>query len=146
MNAYQIFSWVDITFCISIFLPILWLILIICSYFTVVVWNWIDDGDKKEIFNPVIKNIMFKLGYQLNKNWAVYTYQHEVKGESDGWHVLFGGFALCITIPWVILFSLVFYPSTLAIALLVLIAHLTRYARRHKKLFDLHIKDKNAHK
>lgn len=39
-----------------------------------------------------------------------------------------------------------FYEVPMALGLLYAIAHTARFARRHKKLFDEHVKDPEAHK
>jgi hypothetical protein len=46
----------------------------------------------------------------------------------------------------VIFTGLWLYPLTLTGATLCLVAFLARFARRHKKLFDKHLKDPEAHK
>ena len=48
--------------------------------------------------------------------------------------------------PFIILTSITLYPLTIGIATTLSIAYLARFVRRHKKLFDKHIVDKEAHK
>ena len=48
--------------------------------------------------------------------------------------------------PLAIYLSIQLYPVVLAAGLLYAIAHTARFARRHKKLFDEHVKDPEAHK
>ncbi len=48
--------------------------------------------------------------------------------------------------PILFLFAFKVYPLTLAIITIVLIAFTARFARRNKKMFDSHVKDKDAHK
>jgi hypothetical protein len=48
--------------------------------------------------------------------------------------------------PMVCLFAVTAYPITIGVLTVLLLAHLARFSRRHKKMFDEHIEDKNAHK
>jgi hypothetical protein len=49
-------------------------------------------------------------------------------------------------IPMFAVISFNLYPVTLAFLCVALIAWVARFSRRHKKLFDKHIVDKDAHK
>ena len=57
---------------------------------------------------------------------------------------LFAG-ALFSLAPFLSLVAFKVYPVAIASAMLVLIAFMGRFSRRHKKMFDEHTKDKAAH-
>jgi hypothetical protein len=48
--------------------------------------------------------------------------------------------------PVIIVVCVQFYPVALTVGSLFLMAHMARFGRRHKKLFDKHLTDKDAHK
>lgn len=64
--------------------------------------------------------------------------------------VTLGGFISSTVIvslmPIISLLAFKFYYVLIPILSLFLLAHLARFARRHKKIFDDHVKDKGAHK
>ena len=106
---------------------------------------WIDDKEG-EGRNPYITLLARKLGYREGSPGSIWSYY---KKEGDERHdtdffVMFPVFLLPMVAPLVAI-SLEFYPVALTILSLYLMAHMARYARRHKKLFDLHVKDKKAH-
>ena len=63
--------------------------------------------------------------------------------------VTLGGFLSSTVIvslmPIISLLAFKFYHVLIPILSLFLLAHLARFARRHKKMFDDHVKDKDAH-
>lgn len=71
-----------------------------------------------------------------------YVYSHDVR--------CIGGFfmlaVIAFALPITLLCALKVYPLTLAVLIITLIAYLARFARRNKKMFDDHTKDKDAHK
>lgn len=51
-----------------------------------------------------------------------------------------------VLLPPALLTLFIFYDITLSVALFIALMIFARSARRHKKLFDAHVKDKEAHK
>ncbi|MBD8680330.1 hypothetical protein [Pseudomonas sp. CFBP 13719] len=108
-------------------------------------WAWIDDG--KPGRNPVLE-LMARL-----RGWTPYTTEgsgqylwwKDKKGESQP-DVLLFFFPIAILGPLVAFLSLKFYPLLLTVLTLAVIAYVARFARRHRKLFDKHLKDPEAHK
>ncbi len=48
-------------------------------------------------------------------------------------------------LPTILYLSITFYTIVISMGILVLLAYTTRFGRRQKKLFDLHISDTKAH-
>lgn len=168
MNEYEIALFVG--GCISIFCVTIY----IFSWIAQWVWAWVDDDEIKElnwvsskvnfskwkypVYNNYgkglekdIKNKAAPFGYAKDKklaNSAVsnliegvdYKYSHNVYG--GFWSLIFG---LSLT-PLIALCLFKVYPLTICALVLLLVLYLARFARRNKKMFDEHAKDKNAHK
>lgn len=102
-------------------------------------WAWIDDCEPEE--NPFV-NLLAKM-----RGWEPVGYGvwKDRKGE---WQCdpYLAFFPITFAGPAVIFISLKLYPVTLTILALVATAHVARFARRNKKLFDKHLKDPEAHK
>lgn len=134
---------------IGILLSLGWVALYIFGWIWAWAWAWIDDADSPER-NPIIDWSMGILGFMVASRERCWAYV----GEGDEWSGRVSDGAIGFFAPMLILFlgpiilalSFLFYPVTLTIFCLYLIARLARFARRHKKLFDKHIKDPEAHK
>lgn len=113
-------------------------------------WNWIDDNERPVPRNPIITWLMPRLGYRIDeerlKYGSSYIWEKEGKGSSSGDIAVFMPMFLLFWAPSAIFVGLWLYPLTLAAITLFLIACVARFARRHKKLFDKHLKDPQAHK
>lgn len=119
-----------------------WIAAYLASWVGSWIWAWVDDSEAPKK-NPLITRSMHLMGWGEG-DWL---WQYK-KGEatSDGAvGFLFPMLALIATPPLIAL-SVALYPLTLSIALAFLTARLARFARRHKKLFDKHLKDPEAHK
>lgn len=121
-----------------------WVLTYVGAWFWAWTWAWIDDS-KTPRNNPIINKLMLSRGWQPNESWRCYAY-HRGNDEADGAGIFFGILGLLISGPLVAALGLFLYPLTIGVALLFAIAHLARFARRHKKLFDKHLKDPAAHK
>ena len=168
MNEYEIafvFSAVILAACVSAY---------VFSWVVQWGWCWVDDSKmgKKNwlagkltftkwiypVYNAhggdlerAVKSSEEPLGYAKNKeheNKGVYgleegkDYKYSNSINSSIWLA-----ALLFSLaPLVLLFSFKVYPLTLASITIVLIAYTVRFARRNKKMFDLHVTDKGAHK
>ena len=129
------------------FLALVWIASIVGSKLWAMTWNWIDDGDSKVEFNPLVLAVMRRLGYTNDRDSSCYPYQKN-KGEdiSDGSRAVFFPLLLLLFSPLAIVIGYRLYPLTIAAITLFLLARLARFARRHRKLFDKHLKDPEAHK
>lgn len=104
-------------------------------------WSWIDDSEASSR-NPVIRWVMARRGWQEGEYGG-----YEKGGErSFGESAFFCPLIFFVTGPVFALLAITFYPVTIGLICLYLIARLARFARRHKKLFDKHVKDPDAHR
>lgn len=142
-------------------LAVAWLAVVLLASVWARAMCWIDDeSDTKKRPNPVIARIARLHGYTWQDYWASTPCMN---GEAwmrwckpgkdaakpdtqDGEIFVAKSLAVVFALPVVVTVSVLFYPIAIAAALLVLIAHLARFAKRHKKLFDHHLKDPKAHK
>lgn len=110
-------------------------------------WAWVDDS-KPPKHNLLTHWVMGLLGFELEGDrWSVWVYRHSnSKGGGDGHIGFFFPILIVIPAPSLLLLSFDLYPVTICGLTLFAVAHLARFARRHKKLFDKHITDPNAHK
>jgi hypothetical protein len=69
-----------------------------------------------------------------------YKYTHQVIGKGPIPVMLSS-----IVAPMLMVFVFEFYAVALFVLTLAIVANLARFARRHKKLFDKHLTDKDAH-
>jgi len=159
MNEYQIAAIAGC--CIAA----LWIVAYVFSWSVQWGWSWIDDskvGKRNWLAN--------KLNYSKWK-YPVYLYcEDEVFGyakdkKHDGqkglcdldhgvdyiynhetgvfyWKI---GFVVSL-LPIASVIAFKIYPITLTCGVLIILAHVARFSRRHKKIFEDHVKDKNAHK
>jgi hypothetical protein len=105
-------------------------------------WAWVDDS-KAPKKNPLINLAMSRMGWgEGDWLWSYKKGSHN----SDGGRGFFFPLIALILLPPFISSAIAVYPITLAVFLAYLIARLARFARRHKKLFDKHLKDPEAHK
>lgn len=107
------------------------------------VWAWIDDGEPGS--NPVAVLIARLRG------WEPYATGPGVWTKPDGrsahsMDVYFPVLLTAFFLPAVLILGFEFYPFVLTGLALLAVAHVARFARRHKKLFDKHVKDPDAHK
>lgn len=105
-------------------------------------WAWVDDCEAPKD-NPLILRVMTKMGYGEG-DW-LYRYKKD-KHKTDGERAFFFPLLALVLTPTLAALLTFIYPVTLCAICLYLIARLTRFARRHKKLFDKHIKDPSAHR
>jgi hypothetical protein len=132
---------------LGLLLSLGWVCVYILGWVWAWTWAWIDDSNRPER-NPVIDRSMKVFGFNPKQNrvWKYYDHDQEWGEGSDGAIGFFAPLVILFLAPLVMAFSFLFYPVTLTIFCLYLIARLARFARRHKKLFDKHIKDPEAHK
>ena len=134
-----------LAFALGLLLSVGWLALYLLSWGWARTWAWIDDSEAPKN-NPLLQMIMFRTGWKASTNrWSSCAYE---KGNesSSGAEAFFFPLVILFLGPMLAVIAFKLYPVTLAALTLYLIARLARFARRHKKLFDKHIKDPDAHK
>jgi len=137
-------------------------------------WAWIDDGKASKKNWIASKTIFSKWKYPVHNDYGD-ALERKAKTNADGWgyakdkkhthksvHNLKHGIDYLydwqisgryfwlvlgmIPLPVVAVLMYDVYPITLTIGVLIVLAYLARFSRRHKKIFDEHVKDKGAHK
>jgi len=105
-------------------------------------WAWVDDSKMAER-NKIIDFIMFNL-CKFEKGKYLDLFPYEKNGDiADG----SGVFVILMTILFLTPPTIVYLWELVLFAIgFILLANLVRFSRRHKKLFDEHLKDKSAHK
>lgn len=115
-------------------------------------WNFVDDNEKPIRQNILTRFFMDKLGYEPYKGDTFsLRSSFQRKGDTEGKRVdsdlfILPLYAMAILSPYAIaIFRL--YPSILiSLGICVAVLFMARFMRRHKKLFDKHVMDKDAHK
>lgn len=105
---------------------------------------WVDDKEHKG-FSPMLLFVARLLGYKPDGD-SEYRFINGKGHNKDKYDLAMQTVFLIFCAPAAIYLAIKFYPIPLAAALLYAIAHTARFARRHKKLFDEHVKDPGAHK
>ena len=124
-------------FCAAFFLLLAWLTQVVKQGLL-----WVDDRKAEGPF-PMTVLIAKLWGYKHRD--GIY-FEKKGHGDKDSMDLL-GCTAIGIVfLPLAINLSIKFYPVVMSLALLYGLAHTARFARRHKKLFDEHVKDPEAHK
>ena len=136
MHEIQTFLW-DIGFywSLSLSLVAVWISLYPISWICWGAWGWVHDNEEQRCHNRVAEWIALKLWDVSHKNYI------GGDGDSQWWNFLCTG-VLLFAFP----VTLKFYEVTLFIVSIVTVMHLARFSIRHSKLFDKHVKDKEAHK
>ncbi|MDQ3203922.1 MAG: hypothetical protein M3Q94_17440 [Pseudomonadota bacterium] len=110
------------------------------------VWAWVDDSEPGR--NPVLEFMARLRGwtpYDTKGISSTYLWWKGKKGEQQP-DVLLMFFPITIFAPLAIYLSVKLYPVLLTALTLMVVAYVARFARRHRKLFDKHLKDPEAHK
>ena len=108
-------------------------------------WLWVDDREPEGPY-PMTHWVARLLGYRHDGGPSSLTFINKTGMEKQSSDLLFAVAIGCIFIPLLSYLLFRFYPIAIGLALLYAIAHTARFARRHKKLFDKHVKDPEAHK
>lgn len=153
-----------------------WMFVLLLSEIAQRAWAWIDDSErcKKNFIHERISFSKWKYPVYCehdlkSKNIASLDIHGYAKDKAlDGasifepkrlthevdfiysWQSSFGSpvwtIGLTSLSPMVILFSIHIYPVVLFAASSAVMGYVARFARRHKKLFDKHLTNKEAHK
>lgn len=124
-------------------LCMLWIFVAIGSSVWCWVWAWIDDAEAPKE-NRLMAFIMIKRGY-TRRDSECYPWEKD-RSLSDGSGAFYIPLVALTVAPSFIVVAFLLYPVTIGAFTLYLLARLARFARRHKKLFDKHIADPDAHK
>lgn len=140
---------------LGVLLGLSWIGLYLLCWVWCWAWAWIDDCDTPS-HNPLVAKVMELMGYEKDSGvWAYKKIKEKVElkfstytsfYESDGERGFFYPLIVFLVGPSICLIAFVLYPLTIGVVTAFALAHLARFARRHKKLFDKHIKDPDAHK
>lgn len=109
-------------------------------------WAWIDDSEPGR--NPALELLAKIRGwtkYDSSSGYSPLLKWKDQKGVIQD-EPVFGLMPYPFFAPIAAFFCFKFYPVFLSGLVLLVVAFLARFARRHKKLFDKHIKDPDAHK
>lgn len=145
-NILELYGAVKTSFVLGFLSVILYGILFSLGEAWLSAWAWIDDS-KKHRFNPINVFVMDKFfDYKVDDPtdcW--YRCKKGSKSSCDGDIGVVYSLLAAAIIPSVIIITIISPITVVVIASIIILAHLARYARRHKKLFDKHVKDKDAH-
>jgi hypothetical protein len=103
--------------------------------------GWIDDSEAGR--NPVLDFFARLRGWKPSE--SLYGQRWVDRKGSDQHDAAFLPIFGVIWAPISIYLTVRFYPVLLTALTLFAVAHVARFARRHKKLFDKHLKDPSAH-
>jgi hypothetical protein len=137
MNEYQIAS------IVSGFIAISWILAYLLCWAGQWAWAWVDDS-KVGQRNLIVKYLANKNGFD-DYDSSCFDYRGAQKGLSDGFGSFIRAYLFTVMLPFILVITINFYPVTLAFLCVALIAWVARFSRRHKKLFDKHVVDKDAH-
>lgn len=144
MNEYEIASIVGGAIAIG------WILAYVFCWIGQRVWAWVDDSEAEKV-SPLICWIAKSLGYlRVKKDWDS-DFIWKTKGQSDsgstwGFTPFIKMLLLTSFMPIALILSIKIYPVAISLLIAAVIAWVARFSRRHKKLFDKHIVDKEAHK
>lgn len=122
-------------------LVVLWYSSLIIADLCVRLWCWVDDK-RNDVPNPVNSLFAKVLGHTYSNKYERY-YDKDGERSFDSLmmsHIVFA-FVLLLFPPTFYHYNTIILLMALSIGILYLI----RFSVRHKKLFDKHIKDKEAH-
>lgn len=115
-------------------------------------WAWIDDKEETDR-NFIISKLYDTGDWKYYGGYWRYYKGNSYKERTDQCDTVEEGINRVMVLTYLLLFTPIsilllakIYIITLTLLLLGVIAYLTRFARRHKKLFDKHVVDKEAHK
>lgn len=137
-------------FAMGVALAVGWALLLLLTGIWQKVWRWVDDDQSPENPNYFIAKVMTWLGFTGDRASNIYPWQRNGGDSSNdisgGGRAFWYPLLALLVAPLMAALCIRFYPVALTAGTLYLVARLARFARRHKKLFDKHIKDPEAHK
>ena len=140
MHEVQTFLWsIGFYWSLSLILVTIWVSLYPISWICWGAWGWVQDNERQECHNRVAEWVLLRV-------WGVSNKSYRRDEECYLWGGFLGHIIILLLLTLILYLSITFYEVTLFIVSIVSIMHLTRFAIRHRKLFDEHVKDKEAHK
>lgn len=131
---------------VSIALGSVPLVIFITCWAWQMVWAWVDDT-KSSKHNKFITWMCYKHGYIDRDSEACPFYTSTARETiSDGSGLFFLYTVLLLLTPTFALIAFRFYPVTIALATLCVIAYVSRFVRRLHKKFHAHVVNPDAHK
>lgn len=121
----------------------IWIATVILSGIGAWAWNWVNDKET-HVQNPIL--ILLLRLRLIPKDCLKDNTYYNNSGILLAYLIsLFLYSFVVVFAPPFLLLCFNYYPVILAFLLVGIIAHVTRFAFRHKRLFDKHITDKKAH-
>ncbi|AUM59664.1 hypothetical protein HOS55_gp062 [Pseudomonas phage PMBT3] len=105
---------------------------------------WVDDEEQEGPY-PLTKFAAWCARYK-HEGGKSNDFHHASRKSQTSSDFTFAMFIGAIPLPCLFYFGYLFPWVPAGLGLLYCIAHTARFARRHKKLFDKHVKDPEAHK
>jgi hypothetical protein len=146
MNEYQINEY-EIAFLCGVVIAALWIVAYLLCRFGQWAWAWVDDA-KVGKRNLIVNWLAMMQGYTHRDPGydTEFVYWNKDKSDSAVGILPFLQALLATSIaPMAIVIAFKLYAVTLIVLTLMVTAWVARFSRRHKKLFDKHIVDKDAH-
>ena len=139
MNEYEIAG------VVSGSIAAIWILVYILCWVGQWAWAWVDDA-KVHKGNLIVGFLAKKYGFVDDGDKELYYHHPVIGGHGEGFIPFVGTLGVTSLIPVCLVVTFNFYPIVLSVLLFFVFAMLARFSRRHKKLFDKHIEDKDAHK
>ena len=139
INIYQ--SALEVGGCIAVLLILGLLITRICQH----IYAWLDDSKvaKRNVFVVKLNSLW---GYEPPESWGFYKIKKGGSTMNSGEAGPLLSALVCGLLPLLVVLALHHIFFTLTVLGFIAAAHLARFCLRHKKLFDKHLTDKEAHK
>jgi len=138
MNGYEMAFWC------GVIIALVWLLAYFLCWACQWAWAWIDDS-KVNKANLIVSSLAKFDGWDDDGTNSMY-YSKKGSGYEEGFTVFLKYSLGTSVLPVLSFICFDFYTVTLCALSLIAIARLARFSRRHKKLFDKHVKDPEAHK
>jgi len=139
INAY------GIAFIVGILLSTCWFATYLLGWYVQWLWSWIDDSKVGRV-SAVNSYVFGKLfGYEESDSRAWNYKERCGLYYSDGIVAFFMVAFSLLFLPLLVVAASDFYHVTITVLVAAAVAWVARFSRRHKKLFDKHVNDKEAH-
>jgi hypothetical protein len=148
-------EWFVFCLVVGFFLAVAWIFLCFLGNCYVRIFHWIDDGESPIKHNPIEAFVMKILGYKSLPSRNLWKYvrtgtegnDYDIDEYSSDGGAAWGVPSLILFFsPLVIYLTVILYPVAITLFVIFVFAYMARFARRHHKLFQKHLKDPEAHK
>lgn len=128
----------------------LWVLAYILCWVGQWAWAWVDDSEVGKV-SLLISWIAGVTGYEYVIKSYSSSFVWKKKGKRDssadwGFVPFFNIALITSSVPMVVVLCFNLYQVAISILIAAMLAWVARFSRRHKKLFDKHVVDKDAHK